>query len=86
MGKVLHASPVVPAGVAQMIETAEHSGRLGSVMESVGEYYESDGQRQLQELAKMLEPLIIITMGVIVAFVVASIMLPILDISSASNF
>jgi len=86
MGKVLHASPVVPAGVAQMIETAEHSGRLGSVMESVGEYYESDGQRQLQELAKMLEPMIIITMGVIVAFVVASIMLPILDISSASNF
>jgi type II secretory pathway component PulF len=66
-----------------MIGTAEGAGKLGVVMQLVGEYYEEEGQRKIQELAKLLEPLIIIVMGVIVAFVVASIMLPILDISTA---
>lgn len=85
IGRVLDMATFVPAGVAQMIGTAERSGKLGSTMQLVGEYYEADGQRKLQELAKLLEPLIIIVMGIIVAFVVASIMLPMLDISNMAN-
>lgn len=82
---VLNAAAIVPPGVAQMVGTADQSGKLGSVMQLVGEYYESEGQRKIQELAKLLEPLIIIVMGVLVASVVASIMLPMLDISAAGQ-
>lgn len=85
IGRVFTNSLVVPAGAAQMVGTAEQSGKLGTVMQLVGDYYEAEGQRKIQELAKMLEPAIIIVMGVIVAFVVASIMLPLLDISSAAG-
>ncbi len=83
IGRVLTNSAFIPPGAAQMVSTAEQSGKLGAVMQLVGEYYEEEGQRKIQELAKLLEPLIIIVMGVIVAFVVASIMLPILDISTS---
>lgn len=83
IGRVLTNSPVIPAGAAQMVGTAEQAGKLGVVMQMVGDYYEDEGQRKIQELAKLLEPLIIIVMGVVVAFVVASIMLPILDISTS---
>lgn len=83
IGKVLANSPVIPAGAAQMVGTAEQAGKLGIVMQLVGDYYEDEGQRKIQELAKLLEPLIIIVMGIVVAFVVASIMLPILDISTS---
>ncbi len=83
IGKVLTNSPVIPAGAAQMVGTAEQAGKLGIVMQLVGDYYEDEGQRKIQELAKLLEPLIIIVMGIVVAVVVASIMLPILDISTS---
>ncbi|MDB5340627.1 MAG: gspF [Planctomycetaceae bacterium] len=85
IGRVLNSATFVPAGIAQMVGTAEQSGRLGSVMQLVGEYYEAEGQRKMQELAKLLEPLIVIVMGMVVAFVVASIMLPILDLSSTAG-
>ncbi|MDP1798285.1 MAG: type II secretion system F family protein [Planctomycetaceae bacterium] len=85
IGRTLNKANFVPAGVAQMVGTAEQSGKLGTVMQLVGEYYEAEGQRKIQELAKLLEPLIIIVMGVVVAFVVASIMLPMLDISTMAG-
>lgn len=85
IGRVLNNASFVPAGVAQMVGSAEQSGKMGIVMQLVGEYYEAEGQRKIQELAKMLEPLIIIVMGVVVAFVVASILLPMLDISTAAS-
>ncbi len=85
IGRVLNNAAFVPAGISQMVGTAEQTGKLGVVMQLVGDYYESEGQRKLQELAKMLEPMIIIVMGVVVAFVVASIMLPMLDISTATG-
>jgi type II secretory pathway component PulF len=85
IGRVLSNASFVPTGVAQMVGTAEQSGKMGTVMQLVGDYYEAEGQRKIQELAKLLEPLIIIVMGVVVAFVVASIMLPMLDISSAQH-
>ena len=84
-GRVLNNASIIPVGAAQMVGTAEQSGKLGLVMQMVGEYYEAEGQRKLQELAKLLEPAIIIVMGVVVAFVVASIMLPMLDISSSAH-
>jgi type II secretory pathway component PulF len=85
IGGLLSATPFVPAGAAQMIQTAERTGKLGEVMQLVGEFYEDDGERQVRSLAKMLEPAIIVGMGVVVAFVVISVMLPLLDVSTMSH-
>ena len=85
IGRVLNNANFVPAGISQMVGTAEQSGKLGVVMQLVGDYYEADGQRKIQELAKLLEPLIIVVMGVVVSFVVASSVLPMLDISTAAG-
>ena len=46
--------------------------------------HEDDGERRMQELSKYLEPAIIIAMGVIVALVVVSILLPMLSMSKMS--
>lgn len=85
IGVTLAGTPFVPSGAAQMVLTAEKAGRLGNVMQMVGEYYEDDGERRLQELAKLLEPAVIVVMGAIVAVIVASVMLPMLDISSVGG-
>jgi type II secretory pathway component PulF len=85
IGGLLSATPFVPAGASQMIQTAERTGKLGEVMQLVGEFYEDEGERQVRSLAKMLEPAIIVGMGIVVAFVVISVMLPLLDVSTMSH-
>ncbi|HJQ79820.1 MAG TPA: type II secretion system F family protein, partial [Lacipirellulaceae bacterium] len=57
----------VPAVAAEMVLTAERTGTLGMVTELMGEHYEEEGESKLREMATILEPLIIVAMGVIVA-------------------
>jgi type II secretory pathway component PulF len=85
LGQTLLASSYIPAGAAQMMLTAERSGRMGQVMQMVGEYYEDDGERKLQDFARLLEPVIIVIMGGLVALIVASVMLPMLDVSTGGH-
>lgn len=82
LGQTLALSTFVPQGAAQMAVTAERTGRLDSVMQLVGQFYEDEGERRLQELAKLLEPAIIVVMGGVVGTIVMAIMLPIFEFSS----
>ena len=75
----------LPPGAAHMISTGERSGKLSQVLQTVGEYYESDGERRLRTLIKMLEPAIIVGLGGVVGVVVLSIVLPLLDVTTASS-
>ncbi len=72
----------VPPVAAEMVLTAERTGTLGMVTELMGAHYEEEGETRLRELATMLEPLIIVVMGVIVATIVISVMMPMFDIAT----
>ena len=85
IGSAIRHAVFVPAGAAQMISTAERTGKLGTVMELIGEYYEEEGERLVRQVVKLLEPAIIVVMGVLVAGVVLSVMLPLLDVSTMSR-
>ena len=75
----------VPAVAAEMVLTAERTGTLGMVTELMGEHYEEEGESKLRELATILEPLIIVAMGVIVATIVLAVMLPMFDIATLAR-
>lgn len=75
----------VPAVAAEMVLTAERTGTLGMVTELMGAHYEEEGETRLRELATMLEPAIIVTMGVIVATIVIAVMLPMFDIANLAH-
>ncbi len=81
----LASSRFVPSAAAQMVATAERTGTLALVSQQIGEYYEEEGETRLRELAGVLEPLMIIVMGVIVGLVVMSVMLPIFDFATAAK-
>lgn len=81
----LSTCPFVPPGAAEMIVTAEKTGKLGTIMETVGEFYEDEGERQVRDISRLLEPAIIVSLGIVVAMVVLSVMLPLLDFSSMSH-
>ena len=75
----------VPPVAAEMVLTAERTGTLGMVTELMGEHYEEEGETKLRELATILEPLIIVAMGVIVATIVLAVMLPMFDIATLAR-
>jgi type II secretory pathway component PulF len=79
----LRQSPIIPDSAADMIFTGESNGQLGSVMQMVGEYYESEGEQRLRDAVKIVEPAIIVGLGLVIGAIVLAVMLPLLDLSTA---
>lgn len=75
----------LPPEAAQMMATGERTGRVGEVLEDIGSFYELEGARKLKRLVVAFEPAIILCMGVVVAGIVMSIMLPLLDVSTIAR-
>ena len=80
--KAMSESDFLPPEAAQMMATGERTGRVGEVLEDVGGFYEQEGARKIKRLVIAFEPVIILCMGVVVAGIVLSIMLPLLDVST----
>jgi type II secretory pathway component PulF len=85
INKAFYAATFLPDGAAQMIATAEKNGRLGPVLQTMGEHYEEQGETKIRDLVKILEPAMIVGLGVVVAGVVMAIMLPLFDASTMAH-
>ena len=81
LAQPLRRSWLVPPEVAEMAATAERTGSLAWVLQFVGRQYQETAETQLKVLVRLIEPLLIITLGGIVAVIVASVMLPLFDLS-----
>lgn len=84
MSHILMSSSFLPTGAAHMVSTGERTGKLSVVLMSIGEYFEDEGERSLRSATKLLEPAIIVCLGIVVATVVLSIVLPLLDVTTVS--
>jgi type II secretory pathway component PulF len=85
LGQTFLSASFVPAAASQMIATAERTGTLASVTQLMGQFYEEEGERRLRELATVLEPLIIVVMGAVVAVIVMAVMLPVFDFATVTK-
>ena len=85
MGAALEASTIIPASAREMLITAERTGNLMEVAQLLGVYYEEEAENRMKQVVQLLEPLITVVMGAIVAVVVLSVMLPIFDLSSVGS-
>ena len=75
----LSRSGQFPPTVIQMIRVGEKSGNLENMLEQVSDSYDSQLETEVSSLTALLEPIMIILMGCIIAFVVFSVMLPMLE-------
>ncbi|MEA2554191.1 MAG: type pilus assembly protein PilC [Fimbriimonadaceae bacterium] len=73
----LAASNLFPNMVTTMIDIGEESGRLSEMMVKVGDFYDSEVESTVKGLTSMIEPMLIIFLGVVVGFIAISIMTPI---------
>jgi type IV pilus assembly protein PilC len=84
-GESLHgamaSTKVMPALALDMIEVGESSGALAPMLTSVAEFYEEEVNLRLAAMVSLIEPIILIFMGLLVAFILISLYLPIFSFS-----
>ena len=77
LSDALRRAPCIPATVTQMVVVGERTGRLTSLLASSAEKMESDSDARLKSLVSILEPIMILLMGVLVGGITISIISPI---------
>ena len=86
-GESLHgalaATRVMPPMALDMIEVGESSGALAPMLNSVAEFYEDEVNLKLGAMVALIEPIMLIFMGILVAFILISLYLPIFSLSSS---
>ena len=81
----LGKSAAFPLDALQMIATGESSGMLDKMLYKVANFYDQLIQRTLKKVTAMIEPIFILFMGGIIAFIMLSILLPIFDMIKIFN-
>lgn len=75
-------SQEVPAMVSQMMRVGEETGKLDQILEKLTGFYSQELENMVANLVTLIEPLIMMVMGVAVGFVVVSIILPMYNLSA----
>jgi type II secretory pathway component PulF len=77
----LKGSKFFPEFVVNIVSVGEETGGLSDALRRIADDYERAVDRALKELTRLLEPLIILFMGLVVGFIVLSMLLPIFQIN-----
>jgi type II secretory pathway component PulF len=73
----------IPPTVRQMVTTGEESGSLAHVLGRIADYYERELGKRLATFSRVVEPVMLLVMGVVVGLIVSSLILPIFKLSRA---
>lgn len=79
---VMEASPDVPKMVPQMISIGERTGRMDTVLDKITDFYTRESNAMLANLSTLMEPLIMVLMGLGVGVVVAAVLMPMYNMAS----
>ena len=85
IAQYLKEAEVFPPVAIHLINTGEQSGELGSMLLTVGKYFEDDLRERSDGLAAMLGPIMLGVMFVVVGFVIAAVLLPIQQIQTMAD-
>ena len=85
LAQTLKRSGQFPATLIHMVAVGERAGQLEQMLERVATTYESEVDIKLTRLTSLLEPLMLVIMGGAVAFIVFSILQPIMDLGQLSG-
>ncbi len=82
LAKSLEETKTFPELTVEMIEVGESTGALPAMLTSVAEFFEEDVQNALTAAMSLIEPIILIFMGTVVAFVLISLYMPIFTLGA----
>ncbi|SDL59375.1 type II secretion system F family protein [Halarsenatibacter silvermanii] len=80
LSRPLKKSGEFPPIVIQMLQVGEQTGSMEEMLDRLAEYYELEVEKAIEGGISLIEPIIIVMMGIVVGGIVASIILPLFDI------
>ena len=85
LAESLENTGVFPDLAAEMITVGEQTGALPAMLNSVSEFFEEDVATALTASLALIEPMILIIMGVVVVFILISLYLPIFSLGAGGG-
>jgi type IV pilus assembly protein PilC len=85
LAESLSKTEVFPSLATEMIAVGEQTGALPAMLNSVSEFFEEDVATALTAALALIEPAILIIMGVVVVFILISLYLPIFSLGSGAS-
>lgn len=83
LGKSIRESKIFPLFVTNLISVGEESGKLEESLGEIANFYEKETDEAIKIMTSLLEPIMILVMGLVVGFIVIAMMLPMFELSMA---
>jgi general secretion pathway protein F len=81
LSNAIRDNGIFPPYLADMVTVGETSGNLDEILTNVSEYYDTNINQRITAFTAMVEPVIILLMGTVIAFVLVSILLPLFEMN-----
>ena len=78
----LRARQVFPDVAVKMVEVGESTGALQDMLNSLAEFYDEEVETEVERVTKLIEPAMLVFMGIIIAAVVLALYLPLFELTS----
>ncbi|MFH0819364.1 MAG: type II secretion system F family protein [Patescibacteria group bacterium] len=76
-------SPYIPMIVTQMINIGEETGKLDKVLIKIADFYESETETAIKSLVSLIEPIILVVIGLAAGGVIVSILMPMYQLTES---
>ncbi len=80
----LERQAIFPPMVVQMIDVGEASGALDAMLEKIADFYDEEVDNAVEAMTSLLEPMLMVFLGVIIGFIVVAMYLPIFKMGEAT--
>lgn len=85
VGDAFSKSGEIPGIMIQMIKVGEETGELGNILKTLSRFYQREVITAVDTLVDLIEPAMVVALGLGVGFLLVSVLVPIYNISSAIN-
>ena len=85
MSAAFAAGNLVTPSLCEAIKSGEQSGQMGPLLLSIADFLDEDNEVVLKSLTSILEPVILIVLGLLVGFVALSMFMPLFDLTSMTQ-
>lgn len=76
LGTLIQQSSIFPMMLASMVSIGEESGKLEEILSKTTDFYNNELENEIQKAITLIEPLLIVVMGVIIGIMVLAIVIP----------
>jgi type IV pilus assembly protein PilC len=85
ISSALSTDGLMTASASEAIRNGEQTGRLSEVLVHISDYLDEDNETVIKSLSSLIEPIIMIVLGVLVGFVAISMFLPLFDLTATAG-